>query len=307
MKKGLIIVIALLLAVPAVSFAGSATSRWDMTIGGFVKFDVGWASQATAGALDQYFAERSNRAGNQNTSNDSGAFGMASGQTTLNFLVKGPDAWGAKTSAFIQGTFIGQTINNNNMAAVPYPGQGSRYGNFALQLAYMDFTWANTKLTAGYAWQSWGFLPTFNILGLYDILMAGRGNTVPQVTVTQNFSKSFYGSFGIQEPSNYRDNMGMAMTAGNAQGLNNQGTNPQGAVATNTRTVNEIPDFTMELGYKSDACGKIGPNMMQFAVSGFAGQERVLYTDPTNANRAKHDTLSRWAANFKAFIPIIPE
>ena len=46
MKKVLIVVVALLLALPAASFAGSATSRWDLTIGGFVKVDAGYTSQA---------------------------------------------------------------------------------------------------------------------------------------------------------------------------------------------------------------------------------------------------------------------
>jgi hypothetical protein len=180
MKKGLIIVIALLLALPAVSFAGSATSRWDMTIGGFVKVDAGWSNQNTGAALDSYFADRLDRSPNRSAANQSGSFGMAAGQTSLNFLVKGPDAWGAKTSAFIQATFTGQTTNGGQA--------GTRMGTATLFLAYMDFDWANTKLTVGQAWQSWGFLPTFNILGFYDLLMAGRGNTVPQITVKQNFT-----------------------------------------------------------------------------------------------------------------------
>ena len=45
MKKTVIVLLALFLALPAVSFAGSATSRWDMTIGGYVKFDMGYGSQ----------------------------------------------------------------------------------------------------------------------------------------------------------------------------------------------------------------------------------------------------------------------
>ena len=46
MKKLIVFALALFLAVPALSFAGSATSKWDVTIGGFVKFDMGYASQA---------------------------------------------------------------------------------------------------------------------------------------------------------------------------------------------------------------------------------------------------------------------
>ena len=46
MKKILVIMLALFLAIPAISYAGSATSRWDLTIGGNIKFDVGWSDQS---------------------------------------------------------------------------------------------------------------------------------------------------------------------------------------------------------------------------------------------------------------------
>ena len=46
MKKIVVVMLALFLAIPAISYAGSATSRWDLTIGGVVKFDVGWTDQS---------------------------------------------------------------------------------------------------------------------------------------------------------------------------------------------------------------------------------------------------------------------
>ena len=45
MKKFIVIALALFLAIPAISFAGSATSRWDVTIGGYIKADFGYATQ----------------------------------------------------------------------------------------------------------------------------------------------------------------------------------------------------------------------------------------------------------------------
>lgn len=326
MKKVLIVVFALLLALPAVSFAGSATSRWDLTIGGYVKVDVGYVNQAAVGpaGLEAYFPDRPNLGANQSAANSAGSFAMATGQTTLNFLVKGPDTWGAKTTAFIQGSFYGQTINGNNninngSTATAYSGTGTRYGTFTLTHAYMDFTWATTKLTVGQNWQSWGFQPSYTFLGLYDLLMAGRGNTVPQITVAQNFSKNFYGSFGIQEPYNMRDQYGGSASLGISQNTNNiaAGANPA-AIAANAATGNGarvttiMPDFTAEFGYKSESCGRIGPNVMQFAVGGFWGQDTLVYMDPQDSQGAGHNRMStahvdRWGAAFKAFIPIIPE
>jgi len=308
MKKSLIIVVALLLALPAVSFAGSATSRWDLTIGGYVKVDAGWSSQAggtTPGSLEAYFPDRDNSNGNQNVANKSGSFAMATGQTALNFLIKGPDTWGAKTSAFVQGSFTGQTGNSGNA--------GTRYGTFTLSHAYMDFTWASTKLTVGQAWQSWGFQPSYNFLGLYDLLMAGRGNTVPQITVLQKFGKSFYGSVGIQEPYNQRDQIGGSANLGDAkppQALSGQTIAPVAVGSGNSsysRVATNMPDFTAEVGYKSDACGKIGANVLQLAVGGFWGQDNVIYADTTSRGSYNTTTVDRWGAAFKAYVPIIPE
>ena len=56
MKKILVLFVAVMLALPAMSYAGSATSRWDLTIGGMVKFDVQWADQAVNSEVT--FAER---------------------------------------------------------------------------------------------------------------------------------------------------------------------------------------------------------------------------------------------------------
>jgi hypothetical protein len=308
MKKVLLFVLVLFLAVPALSFAGSATSRWDLTIGGFVKVDAGYVNQAAGpspSGLEQYFADRDNLLGNQNASNKGGSFGMAAGQTSLNFLIKGPDTWGAKTTAFIQGNFVGQTTNSGYA--------GTRYGTFTLSHAYMDFTWATTKLMVGYNWQSWGFLPSYNFLGVYDLLVAGRGNTVPQITLTQQMGKSFYGTFGIQEPYNMRDQTGGSANLGQAEGptatlVNGVPTNTNaGQNAATARVTSEIPDIVAELGYKSDACGRIGPNVLQFAAGGMWGQDKIILLDPLAKNTYTTNNVNRWAAAFKAFVPIIPE
>ncbi|MGD0230101.1 MAG: hypothetical protein ABSC19_07065 [Syntrophorhabdales bacterium] len=306
MRKFLIMVVALLLALPAMSFAGSATSQWDLTIGGYVKVDAGYSTQGIGGGdnvtsqgLDTYYAQRNNYHGAENSANSSGSFAMATGQTALNFLVKGPDAWGAKTSAFVQGSFTGQT--NNDSATQSH---GTRYGTFTLTHAYMDFTWASTKLVVGQTWQLWGFQPSYTFLGLNDLALEGRGSTVPQISVTQNLSKSFYGSFGIQEPYKMTDQLGVSNSTGEAL----QTTTTVKGVPTltsNTPSVSsQLPDFAGEIGYKSDSCGRIGPNVMQFALGGFYGEDSVVYPLPATF---RTDHVDRWATALKAFVPIIPE
>ena len=97
-----------------------------MSIGGYVKVDAGYVTQAGGPApagLEAYFPDRNNANGNTAPSNAVGSFAMGTGQTALTFLVKGPDAWGAKTSAFIKGMFAGQTTNpvrrGRDMAPTP--------------------------------------------------------------------------------------------------------------------------------------------------------------------------------------------
>ena len=46
MKKFVVLFVAVMLALPAMSYAGSASSRWDLTIGGMVKVDIAYADQA---------------------------------------------------------------------------------------------------------------------------------------------------------------------------------------------------------------------------------------------------------------------
>ena len=46
MKRFIVFAVVAFLALPVVSFAGSATSRWDVTIGGYIKADFGYTTQS---------------------------------------------------------------------------------------------------------------------------------------------------------------------------------------------------------------------------------------------------------------------
>jgi len=46
MKRIFALCVAIMIALPAASYAGSATSRWDLTIGGMVKVDYFYADQS---------------------------------------------------------------------------------------------------------------------------------------------------------------------------------------------------------------------------------------------------------------------
>jgi hypothetical protein len=291
MKKFIVIALALFLAIPAISYAGSATSRWDVTIGGYIKADFGYTTQSQG--ADYYKAERDSYGGYDSQLDEYGNYISAGGETRLNFLIKGPDGWGAKTMGFIEGDFRGTT-------------GGSNYGTFALRHAFMKMQWENDALTIGHTWQKWGLLPTFaNVLLGWNMLGAfQKGSRQPQIMWDHTFNKNFNMSFGIIAPTD------MYGTAG-------------GSTRVNSFTNSYYPFFEGEFTYTSDTCGKIGPWQMLFSLSGFYGWDRQTYATQFVTTAAcpscpgvaggkfgyqwDDKVETAWGAAFKGFIPIIPE
>ena len=271
---------AVVLLVPVSGMAGSATSRWDLTIGGYVKFDMGWGSQSQG--QDAYLALRQGYGPYDNASDQNGSFFMYSGETRLNFLVKGPDAWGAKTSAFIEGHFRGDASTT--------PAQGT----FALRHAFMQFDWPSTKLTIGQTWQRWAFLPTFPniILEGAGLVPFNRGSRQPLARVEQTFAKNWTWSLAAVSPTN---------TLGN-----NANNTPTGVV--DGFTLSQMPFFEGTFGWTSDKCGKIGPWQMLASLDGFYGQQKLLTTYTNGNNVVSGDKqVNAWGLAFKGLIPIVPE
>ena len=308
MKKFIVIALALFLAIPAISFAGSATSRWDVTIGGFVKFDMGYATQSVG--ADYRTALRGSNGPYDNQAAEYGNFYSYGGETRLNVLIKGPDGWGAKTIAFIEGDFRGEQATGGKQltginGTVPFqvtsggkPATTSAVGSgvFSLRHAYMKFQWENDALTIGHTWQKWGYIPTYSniLLGVNMLTIFDRGGRQPQIMWDHNFNKNFGMSFGIIAPTK------------------EYGTNPNMSTV-DAFSLSKYPFFEGEVFYTSDACGKIGPWQMLFSLSGFYGWDRQVYastltTDTTPVPLKYSDDLNTaWGVAFKGFIPIIPE
>jgi hypothetical protein len=283
--------LALSLAVPVVSFAGSATSRFDVTIGGFVKFDMGYATQGVG--ADYTFAQRASGHTTKNILDEYDNFYMAAGETRLNFRVKGPDAWGAKTSAFIEGDFRGAY------------GAATSYGVYQLRHAYLKFEWPESSLLFGQTWMDWGYLPSYYAFGFNELGPFLKSTREPQITWNQSITKEFQYSLSLFSPTNSMNVVG-------------------GANLVNDYT-RGYPHLTGELRWSTDSCGKIGPWNLQFAVGGFFGQERATYVTGTNTRGGtvsgtaaavtgtqyaadfSDDYVNSWATSFKWYIPIIPE
>jgi hypothetical protein len=274
MKKALIVFVALMLAVPAVSYAGSATSRWDLTLGGYVKFDMVWANKAVG--VDNRVSPVDGSSASPTAADSTDNLTWAGGETRLNWAVKGPDAWGAKTSAFVEGEFRGRT-------------GGTEYGLFALRHAYMKLQWAKTSLIIGHTWQAWGMIPSLNMLAFAENHFNKGATRTPQVRLTHAFTKNFTGVFAIQAPYPTENT-----TASN------------GNVGLDKAANGLWPDVVGDISFASDSCGKIGAFPLKVGLGGFYGQDKYLYHETATA-KFSDKRVDRWGAGFYWYVPIIPE
>lgn len=273
MKKIFVVALALCLAVPAISYAGNATSRFDIIIGGNVKIDIGYSNQgntllAAGGSVQS-------RDGGGTVKEDYGSQLTGAGETGLNFLVRGPDAWGAKTSAFIGGDFVGLW-------------GGTEYGSFDLVVAKINFDWANTSLSIGKGGQIWGKLPTWtNNLAWAGQNLATKGSAPNLIAVemTQRFTKEFSAKFGVT-------------------GTHDAAKNHISGVP-NDFAYTILPFFEGGLYYSSGACGKVGPWQLTFGLDGIWGKSKIIYRDVYGDN--DDEDVRMWLAEFKFLVPIIPE
>lgn len=288
MKKFIVVALALMLAIPAISYAGSATSRWDMTIGGYVKFDLSYATQ-TQGADWRVPGRASWNSGNQNIVDEYAATSWAAGETRLNFSVKGPDAWGAKSSAFVEGDFRGVA------------GSTMNYGTFTLRHAFFKLNWAETELLVGHTWQPWGLIPSFDMLSFSENHFMKGATRTPQIRVTQKFMKDFAFKVAIAAPwQTLHAQSGANFTARTATGVISNEIDRARAI---------LPDSSLEFTWGTDKCGKIGPWKLMFGLAGMIGKEKVTYRNPSAAVTLayKDKDVDKWGTSFWGYVPIIPE
>jgi len=301
MKKVLILFVAVMLALPAMSYAGSVDSRWDLTIGGMVKLDVQWANQTVSQLAT--FAERDSGTWvSARASNSAVSWGAA--ESRLNFLVKGPDTWGAKTSAFIEGDFQRQAVYSQDAAT---RSEIESYGSFGLRHAFMKFDWPTFSVVAGQTWSVPGVMPCFCLLTTSDFGVFNKGYFVPEIYGVWQATKTFSITGGVMAPYD---------------GTKGVGGTPTNGLAIDQASYGGMPDFFAELNYKTDSCGKIGPWMLQFGLGGLWGQEKDLAPSSTAGltsspasnfayffDKAGYDStkVQTWMVTFKTYVPIIPE
>jgi len=301
MKRFFVIALALLLALPAISYAGSATSRWDVTIGGYVKVELGYSDQLRA---NQYIAPYRESKGRKVGGDEYGNWFMTGVQTRFNFLIKGPDVWGMKSMAFIEGDFYGA----GGIYGVSTPGGATtanynNQGGFRLRHAFIKLIDKNLEITfAGNTTQVWGTL-------------TGTGQALltlsPWLDPGLSIGSGRVPQFNIEY---FAMNRELALLFGIFMNEQVVGTNyPTGRMDTFTMGG---PFFHGRILYQTDKIGKIGNDKLAFTVNGFWGKEKRAWnaaatnaalTATGTATKWNDKTIDSWGAHGSFFVPILPE
>ena len=120
--------------------------EWDISLYGFVRTDYIWDTRKSTtvreGQLNLYPSDEVLDTNGKDI-NATGQSNFLSVTSRLGVKAKGPNVWGAKTSAVLEGDFFGNV-------------EGSSIGLFRLRHSYVNLEWSKTSLTMGQTWY-----PTF--------------------------------------------------------------------------------------------------------------------------------------------------
>ncbi|MCK9228398.1 MAG: hypothetical protein PHT96_11775 [Syntrophorhabdaceae bacterium] len=272
MKNSVLVMLALFFLIPALGNAGNVSSRYDVTFGGYVKYDFGYNTQNQSS--DIAVARRESGPYIKNLADEYGNTYQTAAETRFNFLVKGPELWGAKTSAFIEGDFRGVSTGNS-------------YGGFQLRHAFMNLKWQSADLMIGQNWQQWGMPYYPAMISLQDFAQYLKGIRTPQIAFRYFFTKEFNVMAGLTSATTW-----------------------YGAVRQHNDDYarSSWPGLQGEIAYWSDRCGRIGPNNLKFGLGGYYGKEKKITPAAAASSTGYHDdTLDAWLTAFRYSIPIIPE
>ena len=276
MKKLVILVIAVFLALPVLSHAGAVDTKWDMTINGYVASFWQWSDQNDGQNWGPATAAARRTGADENRSDEQGNMAVQI-DPRIGFNIKGPDTWGAKTSARLEFDFAGAYANTNGVGRIRH--------------AYMKFDWANDSILFGngpspYRNTSVGLPPGVSTSVALPGAFGGPRST--QLMWERRYGKDFVSQFALVHPGQE----GYKTTSSPTQ-----------------YTESNYPNAEALVKYSSDACGKIGNSKLTFALAGVYGRmeiERPMVVINGRDTYSWYQDDGWWAqASFQ--IPIIPE
>ena len=288
MKKTLIFLVILALAIPSAALAAT-----EFSLGGYMKLEAFWDSSQNNAYMYGAVARNNDVAGTH------GRFDMRSNESRINFTIKGPKLWGAQTTGFLEMDFDGTTDSGNVSSSGTWLAR-VRHAMFRLN-------WPETELLMG---QYWGLFDNFIPESADDGPMMQYTTAldrIPQIRLTQKFLAdwSVAGLVGLPlnvYGSNANPFSGASNSAGNAQSA-------------------ETPQLQGMIQYTHDWWGKAAYYGVPkpFTISVSAGWEHALSRLGTGVNEfgqngytsvasavVNQKTLNPWIVQGGMFIPVIP-
>lgn len=243
--------LAIVLLIPALAAslapraaAAEETKKpaFGLTLSGFAKTDIFYDTRQTVSIREGHYLlyPKALLAGPDGDDvNDRGNFNILSVQTRLAGTITGPDALGARTSAYIEAEFFGTSDNDLN--------------GFRLRHGYLKLSWAHSELMIGQFWH-----PMFVTESFPDVVSFNTGapfqpfNRSPQVRYTRTF-----GGFSL------------AATALAQRDFLSNG--PDGTISTYLRNA-ALPELNLKLQYasknaarKTETVAGIGADLMKLS------------------------------------------
>lgn len=314
MNKKILTFVAMLalVALPAAALAapapGATTAGWEFTFGGFVKLETWWDSTQMDKALNTRTAR------NNDPNFHHGQLRFTSQGTRFNFTIKGPDLWGAKTSAFIEMDFD----KEGDARQAPSNSYTPRFRH-----GMFRFNWPQTELLFG---QYWSFLCEFPVDLAQDggfYLTGSPTHRLPQIRVTQKFGRDSMFRVGMLVGAATNPN-----TANDAVWEANQnrvGPYPVVSSLGLAGTSSETPQVQGLVAFEKDLYGKAAffGKPRGFVAQVAAGWQRTRYRNNvagvtgrtfgqdqfnyTNASfQDDNQYLSNWVVMGTLFVPVIP-
>lgn len=166
-------------AAPLAAQSEQKPPAFGITFSGFVKTDIFYDSRQTVNVREGHYLLYPKGPSLDPAGADVNAqptFHILSVQTRLAGKITGPDALGAKTSAYLETEFFGTSDADIN--------------GFRLRHAYLKLNWPRTELMIGQFWH-----PMFVTESFPDVVSFNTGapfqpfNRAPQVRLTQAFGR----------------------------------------------------------------------------------------------------------------------
>lgn len=278
------IIAAILCATPLVAFAEPVTSKFNLSIGGFVKLDYAHNSVnlGQSGGLTPAsgaIPKSSSAAGQQEQSI------FTARQSRLWFKASGPQFMGAKTSSHVETDFYGD------------PAAAAESPQMRLRLAYGSLDWENTQVIFGQYWDAFGpYLASTVDFRSGAVTGAANNPRVPQIRVTQkinlNSDNTFNLTLAVQDPNQIANN-NQALTV----------TAAPGAVSTAAPTnYGDVVNTAGQIMFSSKALGAapsylgLAMKPLTLGVFGLYGNAKVSATDKK---------LDSYGAGAYVFVPVM--